>query len=138
MDEPTNGLDPNQLIEARKLIKEIAQERTVLLSSHILSEIHLLCREVIMIEGGRIIFSDSMDAFNNYVQPHSLLVRFENPPSVADIQSVQGVNKVEFLSGKQARVFFEGDEEIAERIIAAGGKTGLAHTRDQPRERHAG
>jgi ABC-2 type transport system ATP-binding protein len=122
MDEPTNGLDPNQLIEARKLIREIAQERTVLLSSHILSEIHLLCREVIMIEGGRIIFSDSMDAFNNYVQPHSLLVRFENPPSVADIQAVHGVNKVEFLTGKQARVFFEGDDEIAEKIIAAGGK----------------
>ncbi len=41
MDEPTNGLDPNQLIEARKLIREISQEHTVLLSSHILSEINL-------------------------------------------------------------------------------------------------
>ncbi|HVK48826.1 MAG TPA: ABC transporter ATP-binding protein, partial [Pseudobacter sp.] len=43
MDEPTNGLDPNQLIEARKLIRDIATDHTVLLSSHILSEIHLLC-----------------------------------------------------------------------------------------------
>lgn len=120
MDEPTNGLDPNQLIEARKLIKEIAQDRTVLLSSHILSEIHLLCKEVIMIEGGRIIFSDSMDAFNNYVQPHSLLVRFENPPQAADVQQVKGVNKVEYLTEKQMRIFFDGDQEIAERIIAAG------------------
>ncbi len=43
MDEPTNGLDPNQMIEARKLIKEIAEEHTVLFSSHVLSEVNLLC-----------------------------------------------------------------------------------------------
>lgn len=119
MDEPTNGLDPNQLIEVRKLIREIATEHTVLLSSHILSEIHLLCREVIMIEGGRIIFSDTMDAFNNYVQPQSILTRMENPPAAADLQRVPGVTKVEFLSDKQVRIYFEGDEEITERLIAA-------------------
>ncbi len=119
MDEPTNGLDPNQLIEVRKLIREIAAEHTVLLSSHILSEIHLLCREVIMIEGGRIIFSDTMDAFNNYVQPQSVLTRMENPPAAADLQRVNGVTKVEFLTDKQVRIYFEGDEEITEKLIAA-------------------
>ena len=120
MDEPTNGLDPNQLIEARKLIREIAQERTVLLSSHILSEIHLLCREVIMIESGRIIFSDSMDAFNNYMQPQSVLVRFANPPPVSELQQVQGITRAEYLTDKQARIFFDGEEDITERIIVAG------------------
>ena len=120
MDEPTNGLDPNQLIEARKLIKEISVDHTVLLSSHILSEIHLLCREVIMIESGRIIFSDSMDAFNNYVQPNSVLVRMETPPLAEEFQNVKGVTKVEFLSERQARIYFDGDEEITERLIAAG------------------
>ena len=120
MDEPTNGLDPNQLIEARKLIREIAQERTVLLSSHILSEIHLLCREVIMIESGRIIFSDSMDAFNNYLQPQSVLVRFANPPAVNELQQVQGVTRAEYLTDKQARIFFDGEEDLTERIIVAG------------------
>ena len=119
MDEPTNGLDPNQLIEVRKLIREIATEHTVLLSSHILSEIHLLCREVVMIEGGRIIFSDSMDAFNNYVQPQSVLTRLENPPTAADLQQIEGVTKVEFLSDKQVRIYFDGGEEITERIVAA-------------------
>ncbi|MBO9635520.1 MAG: ABC transporter ATP-binding protein [Chitinophagaceae bacterium] len=119
MDEPTNGLDPNQLIEARKLIREIAQERTVLLSSHILSEIHMLCREVIMIESGRIIFSDTMDAFNNYMQPNSLLVQFLNPPQAAELQQVKGVQKVEYLTDKQARIFFDGDQDISERLILA-------------------
>lgn len=124
MDEPTNGLDPNQIIEARKLIKEIAQDRTVLLSSHILSEIHLLCRDVIMIEGGQIVFSDTMDAFNNYIQPRSILVRMENPPSISELQNIPGVSKVEYLTAKQARICFEGGREISETIIEAGVRNG--------------
>lgn len=120
MDEPTNGLDPNQLIEVRKLIKEIALDHAVLLSSHILSEIHLLCKEIVMIESGRVVFSDSMDAFDNYIQPHSLLMRMENPPQIADLLKVQGVTRADFLTDKQVRVYFDSDEEIAERLIAAG------------------
>lgn len=119
MDEPTTGLDPNQLIEARKLIREIASEHTVLLSSHILSEIHLLCREIVMIEGGRIIFSDSMDAFNNYAQPQSILLRLENMPAVAEILKVKGATKAEVLSDKQVRVYFDEDPEFAERLADA-------------------
>lgn len=119
MDEPTNGLDPNQLIEARKLIKEIAQDHTVLFSSHILSEVHLLCKEVIMIEAGRIVFSDTMEAFNNYAQPHSVLVWLENFPAVTELMKVQGVTRVEYLAGKQARIYFDGNQEIAERLVAA-------------------
>jgi ABC-2 type transport system ATP-binding protein len=119
MDEPANGLDPNQLIEVRKLIKEIAQDHVVLLSSHILSEIHLMCKEVIMIEAGRIVFSDSMNAFNDYIQPHSLVMRVENPPTMAELLAVQGVNKVEFMTDRQIRIYFDSDEEIAERLVAA-------------------
>ena len=122
MDEPTNGLDPNQLIEVRKLIREIGKDRTVLLSSHVLSEISLLCREIIMIEGGRVIFSDTMEAFNNYLQPNSLRVHFENPPSTLELQNIQGVSRVEVLSDKQVRIFFEKDESVAERIVDASSQ----------------
>lgn len=119
MDEPTNGLDPNQLIEVRKLIRSIAQDHTVLLSSHVMSEIHALCRDIIMIEGGRVIFSDTMDAFNNYLQPQSLLMQLENPPVSGALLAIPGITKVDFQSEKQVRVFFDGGEEIAERIVAA-------------------
>ena len=119
LDEPTNGLDPNQIIEARKLIKEIAQDHTVLLSSHVLSEINLLCRDIIMIEGGRMVFSDSMESFNNYIQPASVLARFVNMPSEADLQQVSGVGKLQFLSDKQVRIWFSGNHNITELIIAA-------------------
>ncbi|MCD2425683.1 ABC transporter ATP-binding protein [Niabella pedocola] len=120
MDEPTNGLDPNQMIEARKLIREIAEEHTVLFSSHVLSEVNLLCREVIMIEGGRIVFSDSMDAFNNYAQSSAVLMRMDHPPAVAELLKVAGVTGVDFVSDKQARIHFEGsEEEVTDRLVAA-------------------
>jgi ABC-2 type transport system ATP-binding protein len=124
MDEPTNGLDPNQLIEARKLIKEIAIDHTVLLSSHILSEIHLLCRDVIMLEGGRMIFSDTMDAFNNYSQPRTVLVRLDNPPPVTELLKIQGVTQAAFLNDRQVRIYFDGDEDISERMVTASVQHG--------------
>ena len=119
LDEPTNGLDPNQIIEARKLIKEIAQDHTILLSSHVLSEINLLCRDIIMIEAGRMVFSDSMESFNNYIQPASLLVKMENPPTAGEVLKIPGVKKVEFISDKQCRIFFSNETGISEAIITA-------------------
>lgn len=119
LDEPTNGLDPNQLIEARKLIMDIAQEHAVLLSSHVLSEINLLCRDIIMIEGGRIVFSDSMDAFNNYLQPQTLLVRMENMPTDPELMKIAGVTRVQQLTEKEARIYFSGSADVAKSLITA-------------------
>jgi ABC-2 type transport system ATP-binding protein len=119
LDEPTNGLDPNQIIEVRALIREIAQDRAVIFSSHILSEVQLLCKEIRMIESGRIVFSDTMDAFNNYVEPHSVLIHMESPPAVDALMRVQGVTKVDFLTERQVRVYFSGDQEITERLVVA-------------------
>lgn len=119
LDEPTNGLDPNQIIEARKLIREIAQDHTILLSSHVLSEINLLCRDIIMIESGRMVFSDSMESFNNYIQPSAVLARMENPPAESELMKIPGVTKVQFLSEKQVRIYFSDNTGISETIISA-------------------
>ena len=74
LDEPTNGLDPNQIIEIRHLIKEIAEERTVILSTHILSEVQATCDYIRMIEQGHVVFSGTVDEFDNYIMPNTLLV----------------------------------------------------------------
>jgi len=124
LDEPTNGLDPNQIIEVRALIKEIATDRLVIFSSHILTEVQLLCKDIKMVEGGRIVFADTMDAFNNYVEPHSVLLRMENSPAEAALLKIEGVNKAEFLTERQVRLHFTGDEEVTERIIAASLQNG--------------
>lgn len=117
MDEPTNGLDPNQITEVRALIKDIAADRAVIFSSHVLSEVQVLCKEIKMIEEGRIVFSDTMDAFNNYIEPHSLLTFMENPPAEAELLQIPGISKVEFLTERQIRLYFTGDKEIALRLV---------------------
>lgn len=119
LDEPTNGLDPNQLLEARKLIREIANDHAVLLSSHILSEISLLCKDIIMIEAGKIVFADTMDAFDNYLQPQRIILKLENPPPVEELTLIPGVTGVSYQSAKEIRIDFDGDPEIAERLAAA-------------------
>ncbi|BAV06946.1 ABC-2 type transport system ATP-binding protein [Filimonas lacunae] len=124
LDEPTNGLDPNQILEVRALIKDIATERAVIFSSHILSEVQVLCKEIVMIESGRIVFSDTIDAFNNYVEPHSMLLHMENPPAAAALEKIAGVTRVEFLTERQARIYFSGDQEITESVIATSVQQG--------------
>lgn len=117
LDEPTNGLDPNQIIEVRALIKEIAADRAVIFSSHILSEVQVLCKEIKMIDNGRIVFADTMDAFNNYLEPHSVLLYMDNPPAEEGFLRMSGVTKADFLTEKNIRLYFNGDPEITERII---------------------
>lgn len=124
LDEPTNGLDPNQITEVRSLIKEIAVDRAVIFSSHILSEIQVLCKEIKMIEHGRIVFSDTMDAFNNYVEPHSILMHLENPPTAADLLQMPGVTNVDFITERQVRVQFSGDKNITEKMVEASVQKG--------------
>jgi len=63
LDEPTNGLDPNQIIEIRNLIKEIGQQKTVILSTHIMQEVEALCSRVILIHQGNIIQDSQIDEF---------------------------------------------------------------------------
>ena len=124
LDEPTNGLDPNQIIEVRSLIKEIALDRAVIFSTHILTEVQLLCKEIKMIEDGRIVFSDTMDAFNNYVEPHSVLLHLENPPTAEELLRIPGVSKADYLTERQIRIWFDGDQEITERIVEASVRNG--------------
>lgn len=63
LDEPTNGLDPNQIIEIRNVIKEIGKEKTVILSTHIMQEVEALCSRVILIHEGNIIQDANIDDF---------------------------------------------------------------------------
>ena len=63
LDEPTNGLDPNQIVEIRNVIKEIGKEKTVLLSTHIMQEVEALCTRVILIHQGNIIQDSPISEF---------------------------------------------------------------------------
>lgn len=119
LDEPTNGLDPNQILEIRHLIKDIAQERTVVLSTHILSEVQAMCNYVFMIEQGTMAFSGTMDAFNNYIVPNSFLISLASAPVVEELKGLPGIEDVEDLGGMKYRLYFSGKEPdlIMEHVV---------------------
>lgn len=117
LDEPTNGLDPNQIQEVRKLIREIAEERSVIFSSHILSEVQATCKDIRMIEGGRMVFADTMDAFNNYILPNSMLVFMQNPPGLDELSAIPGITGVELLHDQSIRMRFNASAGISQQVI---------------------
>lgn len=117
LDEPTNGLDPNQIIEVRKLIREIGEERAVLFSTHILSEVQAICRDIRMIESGRMVFADTMDAFNNYIMPDSMLVFMDNPPSKEALLEIPGITAVEPLNDRSIRLRFNSSSSLSKKLI---------------------
>ncbi|RYE22180.1 MAG: ABC transporter ATP-binding protein [Sphingobacteriales bacterium] len=124
LDEPTNGLDPNQILEVRKLIKEIAEERAVIFSTHILSEVQAICRDIKMIENGRMVFADTMDAFNNYIMPDTMLVFMDNPPSVEELGAIPGITGVDTLNDRSIRLRFTATPDISKKIITMSVQQG--------------
>jgi len=117
LDEPTNGLDPNQILEVRALIKEIATERTVLLSTHILQEVQALCDDIWMINDGEIIFTGTLDDFDNYVMPNSFTATLLNAPSREVLLSFPGIQSIEQISHTKYRFEFDGNREQIEFFI---------------------
>lgn len=124
LDEPTNGLDPNQILEVRKLIREIGEERAVIFSTHILSEVQAICKEVKMIESGQMVFADTMDAFNNYVLPDTMLLAMDNPPSAEELSALPGITGVEFLNDRSVRLRFAANKDVPKQIITTAVQRG--------------
>lgn len=117
LDEPTNGLDPNQIVEIRHLVKEIAQDRTVVLSTHILPEVQATCDYIQMIEEGQMVFSGTVDDFDNYITPNSLIVSLVAPPVLDELKSIPGICGAEELGGHRFRLQFVDAQDITERIV---------------------
>ena len=117
LDEPTNGLDPNQILEIRDLIREIAQDHAVLLSTHILSEVEAICQNIKMIEHGNLIFSGTLDEFHDSVKSNACIVKLENAPAEGELGNIPGVIKVKKLDEHSFRLQFEQEgEEVAKRV----------------------
>ena len=117
LDEPTNGLDPIQILEIRQLIKEIATDHSVLLSTHILSEVQATCGYIRMIEHGNVVFTGTMEEFNNYVKPDSFVAYIDKLPGIDALTAIEGINSVEELGAKKYRVHFTGGRETLQRLI---------------------
>ena len=101
LDEPTTGLDPNQLVEIRALIKKISKEKTLILSTHIMQEVEAICEKVVIINKGKIVASDLLSNLKSEAGNVALTLETEEP---LELGWFEGIGKVEFLDDRQSVV----------------------------------
>lgn len=124
LDEPTNGLDPNQIMEIRSLIRDIAKDRAVLISTHILPEVQAICDYIMMIEHGNMVFKGTISDFNAYMDPSALTTIMHNAPADEEFMKIQGIERVERLTRTRIRLHFLGDDSIVSRVVKASCDNG--------------
>jgi len=127
LDEPTSGLDPNQLVDIRNLIRELGRTRTVILSTHIMQEVEILCEQVIIINAGKIVANDSVSNIVSRGQDRiAYRVEFDKPIREEDLLALPEVMEVSALPdiqngtegrGYQYALITKSDQRIRENVF---------------------
>lgn len=129
MDEPTDGLDPNQKFEVRKLIKEMAPNKSIILSTHILEEVEAVCTRAIIIAAGRVIADGTPEELASKSASHhavSLRVKKGNLEATREkLQKLSGVKRVEAVAGQNGTDAFRIFPERGRSILT--DVSGVAH-----------
>ena len=123
LDEPTTGLDPNQRIEIRDLIKEIGKSKTVILSSHVLSEVQVTCSRILIINKGKIVADDTPERLENKNRSQSLInaeVEQLGVNLIPRLKLVEGVREIK-INGNRITITtvleFDLRKDIAKIIV---------------------
>lgn len=107
LDEPTVGLDPKQILEIRDLIKELGKEHTVILSSHILSEISAVCDYVLILSHGKLVASDTLENLTSLMQgQNSLIVTVKSSKEQLKeiLRGITAVKEFHFMSDAKKNI----------------------------------
>lgn len=134
LDEPTTGLDPNQILEIRSLIKNISKNKTVIFSTHIMQEVSALCDRVIVINKGELVADDSLSNLMKLQGKHvSLVVEFEGVVDEHDLRKISDVDKVVQLEGSKFRIYAREGADVRPEIFrfAADRKLSLLGLRQE-------
>lgn len=124
LDEPTTGLDPNQLIEIRKLIRELGKDKTVLLSTHILQEIDALCDRVLIINKGRIVLDENLEILRKD-QNQIIEVSFDFRIETEALNRIVGVSKVKNTHDFDYEIHVTGKQDLRPAIFDFAHDNGL-------------
>lgn len=122
LDEPTVGLDPIQIRDIRTLIKEIGKEHSVILSTHILPEVEMVCDHVQIIDKGKLVFNGGIDVLKRSRLGNKLLVGFHQTPDMDALLQIQGITEAEPLENGMVRVRFAEGKNPSEDIVQASVK----------------
>lgn len=124
LDEPTTGLDPNQLIEIRQLIKNVGKEKTVLLSTHIMQEVEAICDRVIIINKGEIVLDKKLKDLKNNKQ-QIIEVEFDYRVEEVALQKLPKIEKIENTIGFVYQLYFETEQDMRGKVFDFAHDNGL-------------
>jgi ABC-2 type transport system ATP-binding protein len=119
LDEPTVGLDPKQVAEIRDLINELKGHHTIILSTHILSEVQATCNKIIIIHQGKLILEDSIDNIQNFrkQQTHLNIKLRQDKDLTSELKNIKGIISINRNSPRSYTIQIENDEMTTESIL---------------------
>ena len=116
LDEPTTGLDPNQLKDIRALIKSVGKTKTVMLSTHIMQEVEAICDRAIIINQGEIVADNDIQKLQSGGAQIIIDVEFENPVIIDEIKTIDGVEKVSQITSREYKVYSKNTIDVRPKI----------------------
>jgi gliding motility-associated transport system ATP-binding protein len=118
LDEPTSGLDPRQIHEIRELMLELAEDHSVILSTHILSEVQSLCDRVLIINQGKIVLDQSMEQLqSDSDKTDHINIALRHPPALEELLNIDGVASAESGDSNMLRINFNADTDATDAIV---------------------
>lgn len=120
LDEPTDGLDPNQKHQVRRLIKNLAKDKIVIISTHILEEVSAVCNRVMIIAKGRLLFNGTPDELNRLSKYYgAVTMRFSYKADISELAELEGVADMQVNpENGEVTLFAEPDKQILHLVTA--------------------
>jgi len=124
LDEPTTGLDPNQLVGIREMIKEIGREKTILLSTHIMQEVEAMCNRVIIIKQGEIVADKNLKELMNSKE-QVIEAEFDRPVENKLLHGLSGLTQVKNSEGNIWQLVFDTQDDMRPKIFDLAKNSGF-------------
>jgi ABC-2 type transport system ATP-binding protein len=126
MDEPTTGLDPNQLEEIRNLIKNVGKEKTVMLSTHIMQEVEAVCDRVIIIKQGEIVADDKTSKLKQQEEQQIILIEFDGEASRSALKNLSGVREAKLSTSNTWLISGNPTADLQKQLFEYAVKNNLS------------
>ncbi len=132
LDEPTVGLDPNQIREIRALIRDLGRDHSLILSTHILPEVEAICDRVQILHRGEVVFNDTIAGLKRFRGGQTLQLGLRNPPPVDELARFSGGAAVEALNAHLFRVHPRGAADPTDELVRTAVERGWGLFQLQP------
>jgi len=125
LDEPTTGLDPNQLVEIRELIKNIGKDKTVFLSTHIMQEVEAICERIIIINNGKIVTDKKLSVLTQEQQEQIIEVAFDQKVTASALESLAHVTQLKAIDDYTWEITFTSENDYRGNVFDFAQEKGI-------------